>query len=136
MFKDKGFTLIEALVALVLISTIFSVTWSWLDAGIRTSKRIEATLPLPSLFKQFTDALRLVNFKQQRSGTIEIDDTRFVWKATPNQQSTQLPFRRQIHWDVTLFDIEVRIMRDNKEVMLLNTQQVAQWRNETPVIEF
>lgn len=119
----------EALVALVILSTIFSVTWGWFNTAVRTSVSIERAVRLPLLFDEFTDRLRLVDLQTTRSGTIGIDNLTLTWQATEIRSSTGEYYRRQERWVVSLFDIDVEIKEGQNVIETFKTQQVAQWRD-------
>lgn len=127
--KHQGFTLVEALVALVILSAIFSVTWGWFNNAVRTSASIERAVRLPLLFDEFTDRLSLVDLQNKRSGEIVIDNFILVWDASEVRLSTQEYFRRQERWVVALFDINVEIWDGAELVETFSTQQTAQWRD-------
>lgn len=127
--KLQGFTLVEALVALVILSAIFSVTWGWFNTAVRNSVSIERAVRLPLLFDEFTDRLSLVDLQNTRNGKIEIDNFTLIWDASEVRLSTQEYFRRQERWVVALFDINVEIRDGQKLVETFRTQQAAQWRD-------
>lgn len=127
--KNHGFTLIEALVALVILAATFTATWGWFNTAVRNTTSIERAVRLPILFDEFIERLRLVNLKNTRSGTITIEDYTLVWQATENRVSTQEYYRRQPQWIVTLFDINVEITQNQQLVTQFTTQQLAQWRD-------
>mgnify|MGYP000448128161 CR=1 FL=1 len=129
VYHSKGFTLVEALVALVILSATFTATWGWFNTAVRNTTSIERAVRLPTLFDEFIEHLRLVNLKSTRSGTVEIDDYTLVWQANENRVSTQEYYRRQPQWIVTLFDINVEVKQGQQLVTQFTMQQLAQWRD-------
>ena len=128
-YHSQGLTLVEALVALVILSATFTATWGWFNTAVRNTTSIERAVRLPTLFDEFVEHLRLVNLKSTRSGTVEIDDYTLVWQANENRVSTQEYYRRQPQWIVTLFDINVEVKQGQQFVTQFTTQQLAQWRD-------
>lgn len=131
--QSRGFTLIEALVALVILSATFTVTWGWFNTAVRNTTSIERAVRLPLLFDEFIEHLRLVNLKDTKSGNVEIENFSLSWRATENRVSTNEYYRRQPQWIVTLFDIHVDVYKDGNLVTSFDTQHVAQWRDSSYV---
>ena len=127
--RIAGFTLLEALVALVVLSFVFTSVWDWFGTALRTTSRIEESVALPHVFEQYLDYMSLESLKDEVSGKVQIDDFIFHWQATVNRQSDQEIFRRQPNRVVTLFDLHVRIFQGERFVDDISTQLVRHWRD-------
>jgi general secretion pathway protein J len=136
MNKQSGFTLIEALVALVILSGVFSVVWTWFNTAVISSQKVERAVAMPRLFDQFTDHLSLQSLKTNREGEVSVDRYRLQWQAIPARSSDQEAYRRQPAWHVVLFDIYVDIYEGNQKVGTWQTQQVDYWRSDVPLPNF
>ena len=127
--RIAGFTLLEALVALVVLSFVFTGVWDWFGTALRTTNRIEESVALPHAFEQYLDYMSLESLEEDLSGEVQIDQFIFRWSASVNRQSDQEFFRRQPNRIVTLFDIHVRIFQGQRFVDDISTQLVRQWRD-------
>ena len=127
--RIAGFTLLEALVALVVLSFVFTGVWDWFGTALRTTNRIEESVALPHAFEQYLDYMSLESLEEDLSGEVQIDQFIFRWSASVNRQSDQEFYRRQSNRIVTLFDIHVRIFQGQRFVDDISTQLVRQWRD-------
>ena len=126
--KDSGFTLLEALVALVVLSFVFAGVAEWFGTALRTTNRVEESVALPHAFDQYLDYMKLESLQEDLSGEVQIDQFIFRWSASVNRQSDQEFYRRQPNRMVTLFDIHVRVFQGQHFVDAISTQIVRQWR--------
>ena len=134
--KSQGFTLIESLVALVILSFVYAGVWGWLGTAAQSIERFEEAVALPSLFEQYLDHMSLEPLREKQSGVVAIDGFLFDWEASVNRQSDQEVYRRQPSLLVTLFDVNVRILLGEKLVTTVSTQLVRQWPNPDASKEF
>ena len=133
-FADKkGFTLLESLVALVILSLVFSGLWGWFGTAAQSTTRIEEAMMLPKVYEQYLDHMALESLKERRTGELQVNDFNINWSATPNRISNREIYRRQRERIVTLFDVDVRIMRQQRLVAEVSTQLVRQWRDPSYV---
>ncbi len=131
--NNKGFTLLEALVALVVLSMVFSGLWGWFGTAAQSTTRIEEAMMLPKVYGQYLDYMALESLEDKRSGELEIDNFNLNWSATPKRISNSEIYRRQRARIVTLFDVDLRIMREQRLVAEVSTQLVRQWRDPSYV---
>lgn len=124
--KNAGFSLIEAIVALVILSLVFTAVWGWFGTAITSSAKIENAVALPQVFSQFTLQLELENIANKNSGEYQIGNFQVQWQATVAKNSANEPYRRQPAWIVTLYDISATIWLKGQEIDSFNTQIVQQ----------
>ena len=122
----KGFTLLEALAALVVLSLVFSAVFSWVAVATRATTNIEQSIALPDAFEQYLDYLQLESLQDKAAGQVEIDGFLFDWRASINRRSDQELYRRQPSRLVTLYDIEIQVRRGQDIVTELATKVVRQ----------
>lgn len=129
MNKLRGFTLLEALVALVILSGVFAMVWGWFNTAAQSTTRIERAIAMPVVFDRFMERLSLENLENKRAGSFTIDDFRIEWKLSVVRQSTDEAYRRQPSWVVTLFRVDASVFNQSgDEVTSFNTQYTAFWR--------
>ena len=125
--KAKGFTLIEVLVALVILSSTFAAVWTWLNTSSITTQKIATRISLQESSVQFLDYLSLQPLNQQASGSFAIKDLVFEYKASIIRRSDREGLRRQPAWIVGLFDVQVLVYRDTNIVAEYQTQELRYW---------
>lgn len=128
--KQIGFTLMEALVALVILSVVFSAVWSWFNTAVLSTEKIEQKIALPRVFDQFIDHLSLVSLRQSQEGEVLIDGYVLKWQATPSRQSVNEYYERLTAWHLVLFNVTVDVYKSNEKLTSWQTKQTAYWRKE------
>ena len=126
---ERGFSLVEAIVALVVLSLVFSAVWGWFGTAATSTSRIERALALPEVFSQFTVHLELESLRDTTNGVYDIGEYRVHWQAVEQKNSSQQDYRRQPALIVTLYSIEAQVSRQGQAVSAFNTQLVQQWRD-------
>ena len=124
--KRTGFSLIEAIVALVILSIVFTAVWGWFGTAITSSAKIENAVALPRVFSQFTVQLELENLANKNNGEFQIGNYQVQWQASVARNSANEPYRRQPAWIVTLYDINASIWLKGRQIDSFNTQIVQQ----------
>ncbi len=125
--KSPGFTLIESLTALVILSLVYAGVWGWFGTAAQSTRLAENSITLPSLFEEYLDHMSLERLREKQAGVVNIDGFSFDWEASVKRQSDQEIYRRQPAMVVTLFDINVRILSGDQLVTNISTQLVRQW---------
>jgi hypothetical protein len=125
--RSNGFSLVEAIVALVVLSLVFTSVWGWFGTATTSTNRIEQALSLPQVFSQFVVYLEIEPLQGKQQGVFEISGYEVSWIAQVNKQSDQQQYRRQAAWIVTLFDIQAEIRRNGKFVFAFETKTTKQW---------
>jgi len=132
--KQAGFTLLESLVALVIITTVFAFVWEWFGAAVLTTDKVNDSVALPIVFTEFKHRLRLENLENKRDGEYTLSGYRVRWNATVKRQSSDEAYRRQPQWRVVLFEVNAQVMRNNKVVRSFSTYHTSYW-NEPATAE-
>ena len=130
---ELGFSLVEAIVALVVLSLVFTAIWGWFGTATNSTKRIEHALSLPEVFSQFVVNLELEDLQVRQSGRYQIGQYDIEWQANIERRSDQEVYRRQPAWIVTLFVINAVILENDKQVSTFNTKIIQQWRDPSYV---
>jgi prepilin-type N-terminal cleavage/methylation domain-containing protein len=123
---SRGFSLVEAIVALVVLSLVFTAVWGWFGAAATSTTRIERALALPEVFSQFVVRIELESLDETTSGTYNIGDYQVAWQAVAEKSSDKQAYRKQPAWIVTLYTIEAQISRQGAAVSAFSTKLVQQ----------
>jgi type II secretory pathway pseudopilin PulG len=127
--SSGGFSLVEAIVALVVLSLVFTAVWGWFGTAVTSTSRIERALALPEVFSQFVVNLELESLRETSSGVYNIGDYQVQWQAVIEKNSSQESYRRQPAWIIALYSIEAQVNRQGNPVGEFNTKLVQQWRD-------
>ena len=130
---NKGFSLVEAIVALVVLSLVFSAVWGWFGTAVSSTSRIERALALPQVFSQFVVRIELESLRDTNSGIYMIGEYQVQWQAELEKKSDDEAFRRQPAWMVALYKLDVEVSREGRAVDNFTTKLTQQWRDPSYV---
>lgn len=128
-FHNDGFTLVETLVAIVIVSTVFASIWSWFGTATITTNRITRAVELPFIIDQFLENLEYQPLEKISQGTFNFDSFRIEWRSNIARQSSQEFFIRQEKWNSGLFNIEFTIYQNKDLIFQSSTKQYRYWKN-------
>lgn len=124
---QSGFTLLEAIVALVIFSMGSLALYAWLGVNIKTLLRVQALRESVALSTSALEAVRGLNPMATPRGRREIGDLVVEWDAKPvepvRSAVTQLGF--PTIFQVGLFVVDVRVLRGDTEVDRFQVRQVG-----------
>jgi type II secretory pathway pseudopilin PulG len=126
-----GFSLIEAIVALVILSLFFSAMWAWFATATKSTSSIERLVALPDIYEQFMVNLALQDLNTTPQGTFVMGDVELTWQAKVIRRSDQESYRRQPAWIVTLYEVDVVVSTNGREVTTFATKTVRQYPDPT-----
>ncbi|MGS2719907.1 PulJ/GspJ family protein [Paraglaciecola aestuariivivens] len=127
--NKRGFSLVEAIVALVVLSLVFTAVWGWFGTATKSTNKIDAAVALPEVFSQFLVHLELEPLKDVQQGQVVVGEYVINWSSQPIRQSDQENYRRQPAWIVTLFSVQGEILKNQQLVSAFSTKTVRQWRD-------
>lgn len=128
--RTEGFTLIETLVAIVILSITFTSVWSWLSTSTKTSTQIETAIQLPGVAEQFLYFIETVPLDKRTEGSFDLGDFSVQWQSSLVKSSDQNVYRKQPQWVVAQYSVKFSIYRNQQEVFSAQTLQLRQWRDE------
>jgi general secretion pathway protein I len=79
--KSKGFSLLEAIVALVLVSMVGMALFSWVNANLQSLYRIQQVQKRHEAVRNAMIFMETINPLAQPQGDTEIGLYRFKWQA-------------------------------------------------------
>jgi prepilin-type N-terminal cleavage/methylation domain-containing protein len=126
---SRGFSLVEAIVALVVLALVFSAVWGWFGTAATSTSRIERALALPEVFSQFVVRIELEPLRDKSAGVFVIGEYQVQWRAIVERSSKQASYRRQPAWIVTLYTIDAEVSHQGMAVSTFSTKLVQQWQD-------
>ncbi len=81
--RDLGFTLLEAIVALVLLTTAGLALFSWINNGFDSLQRIERANAIAAAEVNALEFMRNINPASRPDGNIRLGEVNLTWRAKP-----------------------------------------------------
>lgn len=128
---NLGYSLIEVLVALVILSMIFISTWEWFSAATLTSKKLAQQFSLNYVISQFFVEIKKVDLAAKDSGVVKIDNYRFVWVSSTEKRSDEQSYRKQIFWVSALSKLIVTIELEGRTIFEFETYIYHNWLDKS-----
>jgi len=125
--SSRGFSLIEAIVALVILSIVFTTVWGWFGTAVVSTERIRSTVGLPAAVNEFINRIELEDLSKVQQGEMAIDEYVIQWQSSITKRSDEATYRRQPAWVVGLFQINADIFLNDVLVTSIETQTVRYW---------
>lgn len=134
---QSGFTLLEAMVAIIVISSVSFAAFSWVNQSIRILLRADSVLTQELLVADFLSELEVTDLTKTSDGVLVRDGVRLEW------QSEVVTIRRGrtnaggiSFYDHALNEVAVYVFRDELQiddfrVLLVSPELVRQ-----PIQEF
>ena len=122
-----GFTLLEAIVALVIFTIGALALYGWLSTNVITLNRIRDRQQVEETLHSALDLIRRSNPMQVPTGKREVGDLEVSWTSAPvepprpnvDQSGTPGIFM------VGLYDVRVRVLRGQRELHAFNVRQIG-----------
>lgn len=133
-FPQRGFTLLEAIVAMVIMATCLLALYSWLSSSTLALRRAQAqTLALEDARAAFA-LVEDVNPMQEPRGEREVAPLTVRWEATPvvERRSGMSQAGLPNQFDLTLYDMHVEVLRGERPVRSFSFRK-AGWEITRPV---
>ncbi|HSD17996.1 MAG TPA: prepilin-type N-terminal cleavage/methylation domain-containing protein [Thermomonas sp.] len=127
--KAAGFTLLEAIVALVVFSMGAFALYGWLSTNIITLERIRDRQEIEAAMHSALDIVRRTNPMETPSGQRQAGTLLISWTSEPLESLR--PNVDQSGWPgfytVGLYEATVRVMRDGQELQVFRVRQIG-WK--------
>ena len=114
--RQKGFGVLEALVALVLLSSVGLTLLAWIQQNLDTLQRLRGVYAEVDARKSVLAWSRTLNPLEQPSGDVSIGTLRIAWKATATSGPVPqigYPAGVGLH-DLALYDVSISVFRPNE----------------------
>jgi general secretion pathway protein I len=111
--RHRGFGLLEALVALVLLSSVGFALLAWVHQNLDTAHRLRSFYLEQDARRVALDWVRTVNPMEKPEGEIRYSSLRITWKATSlSQPISQAGYPQGIgRHEVALFNTTISVFR-------------------------
>lgn len=114
---QRGFSLLEAMVALVILSSSGMALFSWVNASISSLRRVEDANARTAATLNAMEFMQSVNPMLRPEGRMELGDYRIAWQsqaATTVLDGSAYP-RGQSLYQLALYDTVVKAYRGRDE---------------------
>lgn len=124
-----GFTLLEAIVALVVFTMGAFALYGWLSTNIITLDRVRDRQQVELAMQSALDMVRRSNPMQTPAGQRRAGDLLVSWSSVPVEppRPNVVQSGRPAIYLVGLYDVTVRVMRDGQELHVFHVRQVG-WK--------
>ncbi len=112
MKSNHGFTLLEAIVALTILSMGLMAAFGWFSQDIRHLIRINDLALEEVVTEEVLSRLELEDFTYRRSGRYQLADYTIDWQATAIEppKAGMTPMGGQSLYDIALYNIELELV--------------------------
>lgn len=125
--RVAGFTLLEAIVALVIFSMGAFALYGWLATNVQTLERIQARRDAAAVRASALDMLELVNPMAEADGRRALGRFEVRWRARPlappREGVTQVGLPTL--FQVGLYEVDVRVLSQAREVDRFSVRRVG-----------
>ncbi len=125
--KQKGFTLLEAIVAITLFATSGVAIYGLINNNLTSLNRVNDVLLQQQLVGNLLEDLKTINPMEQSSGEAELQGLVANWTATPLEQPVQNNAGGGLgNFMLTLYQVDIFITRGSRKVADYSTRIVGQ----------
>lgn len=127
MHHIGGFGLLEALVALVLLSSVGFALLAWVQQNLDTTQRIRTFYAEQDARRAALDWVRSTNPMDEAEGEFRHNQMRIHWKNTPESPPIpQIGYPQGIgKHEIALFKTEIQVFRPNDTVTPWFSEQIT-----------
>jgi len=130
--RNLGFTLLEAMIAIVVVTMGLFATYSWVNVNIQSLVRAEQVVEQEILIEELIEELLVTDLSRIDSGQTETGAQSLRWTAEPIERRSGVNSIGIVGlYDHTLYEVRVAIYSDNIQVgeystRLVDSKQVRQ----------
>ena len=123
----QGFTLLEAIVAMVLIASAGLALFAWINSSLANLARLESRQQQQDTLHQVLAAIELINPMQQPEGEKTLGLYTLRWTAQPIEEPQEgLNSSGYIgYYQVGLYQLTIDVMRHNQSPLNFSVRQVG-----------
>ncbi|RKZ41271.1 MAG: hypothetical protein DRQ49_05715 [Gammaproteobacteria bacterium] len=119
--NQRGFTLLEAIIALVLITSTGMALLSWINTNLITLQHIQQTYQRQEAMRNALAYMDTVNPFEKPHGKETVGIYTFQWKAN----ALQLPKKGKGLYQMALYDTEIEVFHQKTLLALFTLRQIG-----------
>ncbi|MDM8545786.1 type II secretion system protein [Candidatus Venteria ishoeyi] len=125
--RQKGFTLLEAIVALVLIATVGMTLLAWINSQLITLQRIQDKQRADVAIQNTLDFIQTLNPLQQPTGKANLGMYQISWQSTLLEPAKdgKSPAGTLSYFQVGLFEMDVQVAQNEQEIITYQVRQAG-----------
>lgn len=125
--SQGGFSLLEAIVALVLLSTVGMALFSWINTSLIGLNRAQAVITRTQTIQNALSAMEQINPAEAESGEMQVGNMEIEWYTEivePLQDGVGYPLGTGLY-QIGLYDTHVTVKQEDKEQVSFVIRQVG-----------
>ncbi|MBT73300.1 MAG: hypothetical protein CMQ15_14905 [Gammaproteobacteria bacterium] len=125
--QSRGFTLLESIVALVILSTSCVAIYSWLSTSLDGLRRVDDTVTIKLITDDLGAYFRTVTIENETEETLTLNGYQVDWMArlVEPKQLGRHPMGTSSNFILGLYQIDAIVSKDNREVGQFKTRTVS-----------
>jgi general secretion pathway protein I len=123
----RGFSLLEAIVALALIATSGIAIYSWINSSLISIYRAQENTKTQLAVGNSLEYLQTINPAEKESGTFNIANTVMTWQATPIskiEDGAGYPGGQSLY-EIGLYELHVSLTQNGQPLTEFKVNQVG-----------
>ena len=135
--KECGFALIEAIVAIVILSMTLLATYGWINVSIDMLTRSDDVVSQELALGRLVSDLRHHDFKESTTGSYDYENLEFEWQANlmePARKGTNVRGRNGLY-DQSLYLVEINVTKLSRKIASYTIRVVHSERVRDPQFE-
>lgn len=133
MSRQAGFTLLESLVTLVILSVFASGILTWLNSSVSGYQRLEQAGVRLTAFRNAAEIMATVNPMDASTGKILLAPYEIAWRSEQLQFKPAVQTSTGSYYDVALYETTVDVHLDTGLLGTFKLTQVGFKQTRSPV---
>ncbi|WP_331351937.1 PulJ/GspJ family protein [Cellvibrio sp. UBA7671] len=128
--RISGFTLVEAMVALVIFSAAAMGIYSWINTNLISLNRLAAVAESEFVVDSAVERLKLVDLRNEAEGVFDVSGYDVHWRASLVEpwKPGRTPRGVISLYDLALFEISLELIKDERSVGAYEFRQVSWYK--------
>ena len=125
--QSRGFTLLESIVALVILSTSCVAIYSWLSTSLDGLRRVDDTVTIKLITDDLGAYFRTVTIENETEETLTLNGYQvdLMARLVEPKQLGRHPMGTSSNFILGLYQIDAIVSKDNREVGQFKTRTVS-----------